>query len=124
MQDRVIQFLADYRNDALWAFAVALIAFTAFGVGRATAPMPEKSPLVVENFPIAANIAEIGGGERGAEANANPAGKFVASKNGTKYYFPSCSGTNRIKEENKVWFVSEEEARENGYEPAKNCPGL
>lgn len=51
-------------------------------------------------------------------------GKYVASKNGKKYYLPSCSGASRIKEENKVWFASIEEARASGRTPASNCPGL
>jgi len=53
-----------------------------------------------------------------------PSGKFVASKSGTKYYLPTCSGVKRIKEENKVYFDSIEEAEAEGLEPAKNCPGL
>lgn len=51
-------------------------------------------------------------------------GQYVASKNGTKYYLPSCSGAKRIKEENKVYFSSKEEAEAQGLEPAKNCKGL
>jgi hypothetical protein len=50
--------------------------------------------------------------------------KYVASKNGTKYYLPECSGVKRIKEENKVWFASKEIAEAEGYGPAANCPGL
>ncbi|TSC63780.1 MAG: hypothetical protein G01um1014106_393 [Parcubacteria group bacterium Gr01-1014_106] len=45
-------------------------------------------------------------------------GKFVASANGEKYYFPDCTEVKRIKEENKIWFDSENEARESGYEPS------
>jgi len=52
------------------------------------------------------------------------AGKFVASKSGTKYHYPWCSGAKRIKDENKVWFNTVEEARAAGYTPAANCPGL
>ncbi len=51
-------------------------------------------------------------------------GKYVASKSGTKYYLPSCSGVKRIKEENKVWFASVEDAQAAGLSPAANCPGL
>lgn len=51
-------------------------------------------------------------------------GAFVASKNGEKYYLPSCSGAKRIKEENKVWFPTREAAEASGYEPAANCKGL
>jgi len=42
-------------------------------------------------------------------------GAYVGSKNGTKYYTPGCSGTNRIKPENYVWFQSVEDATLQGY---------
>ena len=58
-----------------------------------------------------------------AAAAADP-GQVVASKNGTKYYLPSCSGVSRISEANKVWFPSAAAARAQGYEPAANCKGL
>ena len=49
---------------------------------------------------------------------------YVASKNGTKYYLPTCGTAKRIKEENRVWFASKEEAEATGYQAAQNCPGL
>lgn len=48
-------------------------------------------------------------------------GQVVASKSGTKYYFPSCAGANRISEANKVWFATPELATAAGYAPAANC---
>lgn len=55
-----------------------------------------------------------------SEEPAEPAGSgaFVASVNGKKYYFPDCAEVKRIKEENLIWFDSEEEAKESGYEPS------
>ncbi len=50
--------------------------------------------------------------------------QIVASKNGEAYYYIWCSGAKRIKEENKVYFSSKEEAEKAGYRPAKTCPGL
>src|SRR3989338_2268 len=47
-------------------------------------------------------------------------GQVVASKNGTKYYLPSCTGVERITETNKVWFVSPAAAAAAGYTPAAN----
>lgn len=47
--------------------------------------------------------------------------EIVASKNGTKYYFIWCGGVGRINEENKVYFSTEAEAKESGYELAVNC---
>ena len=46
---------------------------------------------------------------------------IVASKNGTKYYLPGCSGIDRIKPENRVFFDTEEQALDAGYEISKNC---
>jgi hypothetical protein len=51
-------------------------------------------------------------------------GQVVASKSGTKYHLPWCSGAKTIKEENKIWFASYEEARKAGYTPAANCKGI
>lgn len=51
-------------------------------------------------------------------------GEVVASKSGTKYYFPWCGTVKRIKEENKVWFPNREAAEAAGYEPAANCKGM
>lgn len=48
----------------------------------------------------------------------------VGSKNSTKYHFPWCSGAKRINPDNLVSFSSFEAARNAGYTPAANCPGL
>jgi hypothetical protein len=58
------------------------------------------------------------------ETKIEPGGKLVASKNGTKYYFPWCAAASKIAEGNKVWFNSEAEARAKGLQPAANCKGL
>lgn len=50
--------------------------------------------------------------------------KIVASKNGSKYYFASCSGAKRISEKNKIFFNTTEDARSAGFTPATNCRGL
>ncbi|MEK7086399.1 MAG: hypothetical protein AAB951_01265 [Patescibacteria group bacterium] len=45
----------------------------------------------------------------------------VASKNGTKYYMPNCSGADRISDANKVWFASASAAQASGYALATTC---
>ncbi len=50
--------------------------------------------------------------------------QIVASKNGTVYHYVWCPGAKQIKEENKIYFYSPQEAEKAGYRPAKNCPGL
>ena len=49
---------------------------------------------------------------------------FVASKNGKKYFLPWCSGASAISPQNLITFSTEKEARNAGYTPAANCPGL
>lgn len=45
----------------------------------------------------------------------------VASKNGTRYYYPDCAGVSRIRKENLVSFSSVEQAQAAGYSLATNC---
>lgn len=51
-------------------------------------------------------------------------GGYVASKSGTKYHLPWCGSAKQIKEENKIWFATKEEAEKAGYTPASNCKGI
>ncbi len=51
-------------------------------------------------------------------------GAYVGSKNGTKYHLPWCGSAKLIKEENRVWFASKEEAEKAGYIPASTCKGI
>jgi hypothetical protein len=46
---------------------------------------------------------------------------YVASKNGKMYYNIGCSGASRIKDENKVWFSTKEEAEKSGYALSSTC---
>jgi hypothetical protein len=59
-----------------------------------------------------------------AVVSSEAGGKYVASKSGSAYHFPWCSGAKRIKEENKIYFNTKEEAEKAGYHPAGNCKGL
>ena len=48
-------------------------------------------------------------------------GSFVASRSGRYFYTANCVGAKRIKEKNRVWFQSKEEAIARGYKLASNC---
>ncbi len=98
---------------------VALVGLACFGLGRLSV-----SPTAVPRLVINSPMAPTGQGGQVAAVAAARQGAYVAAQSGTKYYLPTCSGTNRIKEENKVWFNSTAEAEAAGYGPAANCPGL
>lgn len=46
---------------------------------------------------------------------------FFASNRGTKYYTISCSAGKTIKQENRVYFTTGEEAQKAGYELSSAC---
>lgn len=46
---------------------------------------------------------------------------FVGSKNSKLYYSPECTGSRRIKEENRVYFTTSKQAQEAGRTLAKSC---
>lgn len=61
------------------------------------------------------------GGSKTSDAPPGAGGRVVASKNGTKYHHPWCAGASQIKEENKIWYETEQQAQQAGLTKAKNC---
>ena len=54
--------------------------------------------------------------------SGNPSGKtFFASSKGSKYYTISCSAGKTIKQENRVYFTTGEEAEAAGYTLSSAC---
>jgi len=98
-------------KDIFTILIIILVAFSSFGLGRLSKIEETRPQVQIENTAsvIDANIS---------------AGVYVASKNGGSYHLPWCSGAKRIKEENKIWFGSKQEAEKLGYKPAGNCKGL
>lgn len=115
---KIKNFRNTYEKDLVIVIVIVMVALISFGLGRLSKIEERKTPIVIENQqqttkqPTTVNQNQLSG-----------AG-FVASKNGTKYHYPWCSGAQSIKEENKIWFSTTEEARQAGYTPASNCKGL
>ncbi|GEM_PF-2692178 len=85
---------------------------------------PTGSTLTVYNdlveFTTPLGIAVFEAGSEAA-AGVTPTGaKFVASKNGEKYHPVDSGSAKRIKDENKVFFTTQEEAQAAGYEAGKS----
>ena len=109
---------------------VILVAFSSFGLGRLSKIEESQIPLSIQQNNNLATISETIGdspksvGAKPPQILLSNGGKYVASKNSTKYHAPWCSGAKRIKEENKIWFNNKEEAEVMGYTPASNCKGI
>lgn len=118
-------FCKDNEKDLFLITVIVLVAVLSFGLGRLSKIEENKVPIRIEN--LSANVSETRFRVAPAaetEFLKETSGSFVASKNGSKYHFPWCSGAQRIKESNKIWFNSREEAESEGYTPAANCKGL
>lgn len=128
--------LPDFRVSLL----ILLVALGSFWLGKGTADTGESGritvhapeSLVIVPKPLSETASTTSGSRNtpGTVAGAGTTtggvkeGAYVGSKNGDKYHLPWCSGALRIKEENKVWFASKEEAERAGYTPASNCKGI
>lgn len=53
--------------------------------------------------------------------NSSKEGNYLASKNGKLYYTRGCKASNRIKEENRVWFDTASDAEKSGYNASASC---
>ncbi len=100
---------------------VVLVAFSSFGLGRLSVTEENKIPISVIN----SNQASITQPNKELSSSTTQMiGKYVASVNSDKYHAPWCSGAQRIKESNKIWFETKEEAEASGRTPASNCKGI
>lgn len=127
MIDEIKQFVKDNQQNIVLISGIILIALISFGAGRMTCfnftNYESKQITTNNNFQTETQEkTEIIGEE--TEEGMPVTYRFVASKKGAAYHYPWCPGAKAIKEENKIWFNSEEEAEKAGYRPAGNCPGL
>lgn len=136
MHEKLKSWLAD--DTVYIAVLLVLVGVGSFGLGRlslseggqASLNPAQKVQLLASSTVLISKIAtsttpEIG--TNGASVIASephkPAltGPYVGSKSGTKYYLMTCSGVKRIKDANKVFFATKNDAEASGYTPATNC---
>ena len=102
----------DEVTHGLMVFTVILVGLAGFGLGKLSSHA--ESPVYIE-------YAKETGDEQESASSDTHSGQIVASKNGTKFYLPSCRGVGNIREENKIYFQTEEEAVAAGYTKASGC---
>lgn len=131
---KIKEYASARKTDLFLAGLIVLAIVGSFGLGRLSVIWPEKQPLTITqnderqtpNEYVMKNSSAQGASAVSSFSVQNSAlvGKYVASKNGSAYHYPWCSGAKRIKEENKIWFQTKKEAEARGYKPAANCEGL
>ncbi len=114
MREKCKNWATKAPRDVLIIGILLLASLASFGLGYlAGQDASHDGAVITEELPVVAS------------PDAGPAsGQVLASKNGTKYYLPDCSGASRISEANKVWFATAAAAAAAGYAPAANCKGI
>lgn len=117
-------------DDVFLGLIIILVAFGSFGLGRLSKIEGSKTPVRFENLEYVSNTGTTTQkppqNTQGASViGATTAGTdLVGSKNGTKYYYPWCSGVKNISPANLIHFASKSEAETRGYTPSATCKGL
>ncbi len=113
-------------KDILIALVVILVGVGSFELGRLS--RAGDSPGIKIEYP-----PEVLNQPANAVSATNPSSvlqkteiptvgkKFFASNRGKKYYPVGCSAGASLKEENKIWFNTREEAEAAGYELSSSC---
>lgn len=102
---------------------IVLVGSASFGLGRLSVSEGNKTPIRIENFASTTSevVSDSAGNDTSGQGSAFSASMVLASKTGTAYYFPSCSGANRISEKNKITFPSAKEAEAFGLHIGPGC---
>jgi hypothetical protein len=124
-----LEKIKTYEHDLILILTIVLVGLIAFGLGRLSVIYENKTSVEIKD--LSGTIVDVSLGtsdktQLSADLSLEKSNNklYVASKNSDKYHYPWCSGAQRIKEENKVWFSSKKEAEAAGYRPASNCKGL
>lgn len=131
------EWYGKYKTEIRFSVLISLIALLAFGLGRLSViyggegefeivyPENSQGASVLEAVSFQVPGSSLVAPEKPeADSYQLKASAYVASKTGSAYHLPWCSGAQRIKEENKIYFETKEEAEAAGYTPAANCKGL
>lgn len=102
----------NWAQDLLFVLILLFVGISAFGLGR------------LSNYEEVRPAVRLFEAETYIQVPVPLGGMIVASKNGSKYHFPWCSGARTMSDANKIWFSSIEEALKAGYTAAGNCKGL
>ncbi|MEK7113791.1 MAG: hypothetical protein AAB873_03120 [Patescibacteria group bacterium] len=124
--EKIKHFLeSDGGRDILTIIIIILVGLSSFGLGRLS--KRSTNGLKIEYRGKEASVLgsineyeQISPNSLNNTNLANPK-NFFASSRGSKYYSLGCSGGKTIKEENKIFFTTKEEAEGAGYALSDSC---
>lgn len=117
--EKIKLFLESQKGkDIMTVLIVIFVGLASFGLGRLSVNDNKGGALEVDlsDSPkpaLKSDLEPIMG--------TNSTKQYFASSKGKKYYTVNCSAGGTIKEENKVWFTSKEDAEKAGYTLSTSC---
>lgn len=112
-------------KDILTVIIVILVGLGSFELGRLSKENGTSGVKIEyqnQNSAQEANALSSANFSKKSSATENFAGKiFFASNRGSKYYSVGCSAGKTIKQENRIYFTTKEEAEKAGYELSSSC---
>lgn len=115
-------------TEVLLTILIIVVSVASFVLGRfsvtSTHETTVTSGVVLQSATSAATIESTARSDGEVKNVPHQEKGYVASKSGTKYHLPWCGSAKRIKEENRIWFATKEEAEAAGYTPASTCKGM
>ncbi len=113
MFDRLQNFVKENNKDIILGAGIALMVIISIGIGRLSADAPAE--VMIENASRTTAGAVLDMFDQTKAGTANENAQFVASVNGEVYHAKNSPWAERIKEENRLFFNTEEEAQAAGY---------
>jgi len=105
------------QDSLLVFFGLFFTVLALIGFYNALTGQKEIGELKVEKVPLEALKAP-------PESPQSAILTIVGNRSSKIYHYDFCVGAKNMKEENKIFFASIEEAKSAGFRAAKNCPGL
>jgi len=126
--EKIKQFIKSEKGkDILIVIIIILVGLGSFELGRLSKndtgilKMEYKDQNSTQNTDIT-DSGVVGFTQSEIPKTANSSGKnFFASSKGKKYYTINCSAGKTIKQENRVYFTTGEEAEKAGYTLSSEC---
>ncbi|MEK7520264.1 MAG: Ada metal-binding domain-containing protein [Patescibacteria group bacterium] len=123
-ESRVPAWWERYKDNIVSLVELCLVAAVFFGLGMLFAQRSaQRHPVVITTAASSYAAATSSPTALTAAVQSLPqrqtAGAYVASKSGKTYYLTTCNNT--IKETNKIYFATAEDAEKAGYVPSKTC---
>ena len=143
-----IEKIKPHQDSIFLVVVIVMVGLVGFGLGRLSAKYqttelniqstlvntadlskivttsPSKNISVKKPSTVSINPQQAPSGEVVASNAISTDKKIVGNKQSKIYHFENCAGALKMKEENKIFFASMLEAKNAGYKPAGNCPGL